>query len=63
MTLTGYHCGKVLQENWNRFGCPDTAVVLYVDKHGAVHGYCARHAQDGRQQALVKGWTEQEKVA
>ena len=56
MDRLDYHCIRVLQENWNRFACPDLAVVVYELPDGTRAGWCGRHRQDGEKHALARGW-------
>ncbi len=49
-------CARVLQENWNRFNCPDQVVVVYALPDGVLAGFCARHLVDAERHAEVRGW-------
>lgn len=54
--MNGHRCARILEENWNRFGCPDRVVVVFELPSGALAAFCARHRHEGDRHAAVRGW-------
>ncbi len=54
--LGEFHCSRVLQEAWLRFGCPDPATVVYANPDGSKAGWCWRHAREAKALAESRGW-------
>lgn len=51
-----FHCSRVLQEHWLRFGCDQEAVVIYELPDGARAGFCVKHRRDAEVHAKARDW-------